>query len=291
MCDAKEVRDYNKIMDIDIEREALRELNDYAYSILKETEGKLQTNTYGREAYLLGLYISAIAQVQGILCLADNKQYRVSKNLVRSLYEIWINVRFIYCARTFVYARAMVHISEQERLKKLESLKNDGHVTQADYDKHNKRIRSIEKFLARVHPRWPDTIPNVIQSGTPVTRKKINLKQCCQIIDFYNTKYHRVNKKAVPMVKHYDGLYPYLSGGAHADPVALGQAFTEKGGQIMHIDIDGSGNPDEMARHCSVAFAFHYELITTVKYAIFKERPPKMSNNIEKLARDKGLIR
>jgi hypothetical protein len=278
-------------LDIIGELEDLRKLNDYSFALLKETEGKLQTKIYGRNAYLHGLIVLAIAQVQGIVCLVDNKQYRVSVNLVRSLYEIWVTARFIYCSKSFVYARVLVHISEQERLKKLETLSADGHVSQEDLDSHQKRIRDIEKFMKRTYPKWPDVIPDVIRSGTPVMRKRVNLKQSCQIIDFYDAKYHRTSEKSVTMVMHYERMYGYLSGVPHADPVALGNAFTNRAGEVVHIDIDGSSDSDETARLIAVAFAFQYELISKVKQHIYGERVPKMSDEIESIARAKGVIR
>jgi len=282
---------HNGGMDVQQKLEELRALTDYAYRLLKDSEGKRQY-IYGREAYLAGLFASALAQTQGVICLADNKQYRVSKTLMRTLYEIWVNAKFIYCTRSFVYARVAVLISERNRLEKMEGFKSEGLVSQADYDKHKDHVKAMERFVARKYPAWPDTIPDVITSGTPVTRRKFQLKQYCQIIDFYNHKYNRGRKKSITMLKHYETLYPHFSGDAHADPAALSHAFAEAPGtQEIHVDIDGSSDPDEMARLCDAAFAFLYELTSMMKFGILKERPPRFSDDIEKIARANGLIR
>lgn len=271
----------------------LRQLNEYAFSLLKASEQKVNIYSLGREAYLLGLFLSAIAQVQGIICLAENRQFRVSASQVRTLYEIWVNVRFIYCARTHLYARFMVAVSERDRLKTLALLRDSGDITEDEYKDHENRLDRLLKWLEKVYPRWPESIPDVVSpTGTPPAKrtKGLDLLARCRAIDYYNMKHHRGSKKSISMVDHYKRLYPHFSRGTHADPIELSSIFKDKG-EAMLIDIDGSSDPDNMWRLLDATYAWQYDLISMTKYHILKERPPKMPSWIDMYARDIQLIK
>lgn len=276
-------------MDIDKEKADLRTLSIYAQELLENIDGKPLSKIRGRETYLLALFVSSIAQVQGILVLLDGKQYRVSLNLARTLYEIWVYVRFIYCTRSWVYVRFLILVAEREKKKKLQFLESEGHVQSEEVEKQTKRVESFIKYMERTYPEWPHLIPNVITGGTPATRKDLNLLQCSQIIDFYNVKFSRVGKNYFPIANYHQTVYPYLSGGAHADPIFLGRHF-KKSDQGTHINIDSSMDEDEAARLCATASGWFYELIRTVKYAILRDRPPKYPEHINILLQEKGII-
>ncbi len=287
-------------MQTDAERElveaihALKELHGYGFVLLKEMEqAKIDVYSLGRDGYLLTLFISAIAQVQGITSLADSKQFRVSYTLARTLFEIWINVRLIYCCRSLVYAKYMIMTSERKRIEMLAVLHSDGHVSDEDFAKHKNRLLDIESTVALDYPKWPDAIPEVINPAktTPVTRTKgFSLKQRCEIIDFYNQKYHRIGKKTMTMVRLYDRLYPFFSGGSHADPIELASVIKESPERI-DVSIDGSTDVEGMVRSCRAVFAYQWEITRQVKHYIFHEAEPKMPAWIDHYARQIKLVK
>jgi len=274
------------------ELKGLRELNDYAYSLLKDSEKKVDMYSLGVEGYLLGLYLSAIAQVQGIICLAENRQIRVSNNLFRTLYEVWVNVRFAYCHRSHVFIKFIIATSERERVRRANVMHEDGNITDEKFQEHKDKLDKVLKSIIRQYPVWQDNVPDALNTSksTPATLKSLTLKQRCVIIDFYNTKFHRTRKKALTMVKHYDRLYPHMSGGTHADALELSSVFNENPERV-DIDLDGSTDIDGMKRICSAVFALEYELIKYFQYHILKKRPVKMASWIDVRAREKGLIK
>jgi hypothetical protein len=277
---------------LDDEIKSLRELNDYAYSLLKDSEKKVDLNSLGVEAYLLGLFLSAIAQVQGLICLAENRQVRVSNTLFRTLYEIWVNVRFAYCHRSHVFIKFMVAASEKERVRRAGILHEDGNMSDEKYAELQLKLGKILKSIARQYPGWLDDIPGAINThkSTPTTLKALTLKQRCIIFDFYSKKFHRARKKSLTMVQHYDRMYPHMSGGTHADLLELSSVFNESPERV-DIDLDGSSDLDGMKRLCGAAFALHYDIIWYFQHHILKKRPVKMASWIDMTARDMGLIK
>lgn len=271
----------------------LREINDYAYSVLKESEKKLDINSIGTEAYLLGLYLSLVAHIQSLICLADSKQFRIGSHLLRPIYEMWVNSRFVYCTRSKIFVRFMVLISERQRVARAELLYSDKQISLAQLNIHQDRLNKLLKFMSKMYPKWPDNIPNALNPSktTPTSVKKnLTLKQRCTVIDFYNQKYHRSHKKTSSMTDHYDRLYPYLSDGAHADPMELSSVFLETGDSVL-ATLDGSNDFEGMRRTARVAFAFEYELIDVFRRRVMHEKKPKMPSWIRANAREIGIIR
>lgn len=270
---------------------ALKELNDYGLSILEKvaTRGhKLN----GRETYLAALYISALAQVRGILRLLDDRQYRASTTLTRTLYEIWVNARFIYSDRNLIYTEFLALQGERKRVSMSRLRRADGDITEAELDEAEKKLAEIERWFGKRRPAWPETILPIINpdKGNPVDRRKeFSLKDRCAIIDHYDQKYHRRSAKHRSMVGHYERLYSHLSGTPHADPNELGSAFKEMD-DVIHIDIEGSGNINAMIGLSSAAFVFQFEVIRAVKSQILKERKPNMPGWLELHAKDLGLF-
>lgn len=236
---------------------ALRELNDYGYKLLKRTEGKPYEFSKRRHVYLMGLFTSAIAQVQGYICLVENKQYRVSHNQARTLYEIWVNTNFLYCSRSNVYAWHMILMSDKRKTERAGMLRDDGHITQAEYEETENTYIKRKALMAKKYPTWPDSIPGVINasSGPPDRKDLLNLRQRCQIIDYYNTRYKRGSRTAMTMEKHYANLYPFFSSGTHADPIELSSIFTETDTAI-YANIDGSNDVEGALRMTQAIYAF-----------------------------------
>ena len=276
-------------MDLEEELKALHDINEQAFAVLKDVESTHQRRITGRDAYFLGLYGAAIAQVQGIICLADQKQYRVADSLLRNLFEIYVTVRFIYATRTFLYGRLLVLNSERKRSQKLRQLSEAGHVAIDAHSEHAEKLKKMEVFIERNYPAWPDRIPGVFISGSPAERRRISLKDMCKVTDFYDQRYKRVSSNAVTLVQNYELIYEYLSGITHSDAISLGQVMHEDENSIF-VNIDGSANPDAMARSCAAAFAYMYELVHRVRQRIYREKIPEFPEHIQNLTRKKGLI-
>ena len=277
---------------IDEAIKALRELNDHGYSILKKTEGRPFKLSRRRHVYLLGLYASAIAQVQGYICLVENKQYRVSHNQARTLYEIWVNTNFLYCSRSNIYAWHMILMSDKQKLERAAKLLADGHIEQGKYDEHEKTYLRRKTLMAKKYPTWPDAIPDVTNgSAVPADAKQLfNLRQRCKTIDFYNAKYKRGSRKSMTMDKHYANLYPFLSSGTHADPIELSSIFTETDTAI-YANLDGSNDADGALRMTIAVYVFQYDMVRRAKRYIAGEDPPRMPSWIDVYAKQIGLIK
>jgi hypothetical protein len=272
---------------------ALHELNNYGYSLLKQMEGRPYEYSRRKHAFLLGLYAAAIAQVQGYILLIENKQYRVSSNQMRTLYEIWVNTRFLYCSRSNIYAWHLILMSDKRTMNRAGLLLGDGHISQDDYNKHVNTYNRRKALMRKKYPAWPDLIPDVIgkKSASPAERKKeLNLRERCKIIDYYYAKYKRKEGKGMPMDKHYANLYPYFSSGAHADPVELSSIFKETDTHI-HATIDGSDDMEGALMKSHAVYAFQYELIKYAKRYIVKQKPPKMPSWINIYARQIKLVK
>lgn len=275
-------RDHN-LEDVKVTLDNLKQLNDYGYSLLEQTNDKLQSEALGKDGYLLALFISAVAQVQGIYVLGENRQYRVVVNQVRTLFEICVTAGLLYCHDSEIYAYFLVIHNEREKVKRVRLLHQDGIASDEQLSKFEERLKAYEDTFANMHPKWPDKIPHVISGKgdkPPLERGEFKLKQKCQIIDFYSGNH--------VLEGMYDRIYPFFSDGAHANLLELSMAFNESATEIK-VDIDGSQDFDRMYGFARSVFAWHYELIKLVKEHLIGSGDTAMPSWLQLMAKDIGI--
>lgn len=261
----------------------LGQLNEYANLVLRQTKDKITQTSLGKDGYMLVLFVSAIAQVQGLSVLGRNRQYRVAINQVRTLFEISITAELLYCHDSEIFAYFLVIQNEREKVKRVKLLHEDGVTSDMQVVEFEERLKGYEDTFANMHPQWPDRIPGVISGKgdkSPLERGEFSLKQKCQIVDFYSGN--------DALERMYDRIYPFFSDGAHANLLELAMAFEESADEI-NVNIDGSHDFDRMYGFVRTVYAWHYNLVKLVKEHLIEPTDTTMPAPLQLVAKDIGI--
>jgi hypothetical protein len=284
--------------DIDSDHTKLKEglvglhtLTDYGIDLLR-ANGTVTGVLHGRDAYLHALYVSALAQAQGIISLANDKQYRVSENLARTLFEIWVNARLLYCSRTHVYAHHFILTSEKRRLAQVDARYNRNGSGAKILEKQKARVARRKQFIKRRYPKWPHYINKKMDPDgrSPLETDELRLIERCVVIDHYDYCYSRISPKSDTMQDHYRHLYSDLSEGSHATPMGVIRAFQVVDPDTYFVDIDGSHNPNRMQDTVKMSFIFLHEVTTCFIWCILKRKVLDAPPEAERYAESIGLV-
>lgn len=271
---------------------ALKDLERYASSILLDLPDR--TALPGRELYLLGIYASMLAQVRGILRLMENEQYRVCRTLFRTMYELWVTIRYVYCLpRSHLHICLLVVVSARRELQRLEADETIGKTTAEDCAQQREALARYTSILKRRYPKWPypDELKYMLRlAKDPSAQNKMTFEKYSQTIDYFDAKFHRNKRKGhVPLETFYRSLYDFLSAGPHGDPRELGSVFyTTPDG--IGVDADGKLDVDGALRLSTAVFALFYECVVTARSRTLREKKPKMPSWIDVHARKIEII-
>jgi|GEM_PF-4288004 len=243
----------------------LKVLTDYCMQAL-ETEHISPDALYTRKSYLNSLFIISIAFSDGVVSLAEKGQLRAAIPVIRSLYETWLNAKFIYSTRSHVWVYNLMANGEKMRIAKLNYLLADGNTTAAN---HKVKVAEANRHINFVKRRYKElpTIPNVITNDRTVTRS-IRLREKCQILDYYRSlkTYLPPAPKSSLMVTNYDTVYSHLSGTPHVDTLALNGLYTKDTAGNWYVDVGGGEDRPYLINLLHIAFMEQYELLRAWKY-------------------------
>jgi Family of unknown function (DUF5677) len=222
-----------------------------------------------RTSYFHSLFIFSIAFTDGITTLCENGQLRAALPIIRSLYETWLNTKFIFACRSHIWAYYLVWNGEKQKIRKLEKIHANGDMNLEDYKKATAKARHVISALRRQHKQLP-AIPNVISVPTDIENRTLknalSIRAKCQIIDYYR---EQSLKKPSPygsrMVTNYDWVYGHLSGTPHADPIELFTLY-ELRGKAWYIDIGGGNDRNYMSKLLRMVYMHQYEMLRCFNY-------------------------
>lgn len=247
--------------------EALKMLSKYTFESLVE-ESIRPDNLYLRKSYNYGLFIMSQSLLDGIITLSEKGQARDMSILLRTLQETWINTFFSYAGPTHIWVYYLTLQSEKSNLKKIENLYRDGFFEKTDYLQKKAEYESHRRTIVRRYTRLP-FIPGIIteMGDRNIETRSINLRQRCQIIDFYQSG--NINGS---FVKNYETVYSYLSEIVHVSPRGINTLFSKDENGRYSVDISGGKNRKLLMIIMVNAFLYHYDLTKNYNSSISSGR-------------------
>jgi Family of unknown function (DUF5677) len=268
--------------------EELRQLCDYCNRQL-EDEDITPDELIMRNRYLYGLVILSVAFSDGLVRLAEKGHLRAIIPVLRSLYETWVNAKFIYSSRSHIWVNYLILNGEKERIEKLDHLLADGNIPQDHHDKQVKKANKIINTIKRKYKTLP-AIPNVLSRNLEIDHRvlvhMLTLRQRCQIIDYYKPPKKKAPQSSDFMVTNYDWVYGHLSEVTHVEPSALNDLFRKDNLGRWIIDVSGGGDVDYLIRLLNIAFVAQYELLAAFKEYIAKN-DKRVSDELQHIFRSK----
>lgn len=239
----------------------LNRLSEFSMSLLQSENIRPET-LYPRKRYVYSQFIFSISFLDGITTLAERGQARAMVPLVRSLWEGWVGVAFAYAGNSHLWVYYLQLQDELSNRKKRDQLYADGKVE--DVRRYNERSIEAKKIINLINRRYKELplVPGVITAKErSLTKRKISLKEKCQIIDYYQTK--RVNYKppATTLVSWYEWVYGHFSGTAHVSVTELNNLYKYDAAGGLHVDISGGNDRKYLASLLLTAYLHHYLLM------------------------------
>lgn len=263
--------------------EKLLKLRNQCINILND-ESITPDSLYVKKNYIYSLFILGTSYVGGILALVDKGQARSAKIVLRSIYEIWIDIQLLTSCRSHVWAYYLVANMEPYRIKFLKNRQLNEFYTK---EEKRQRIRDSKKLLNLVKRRYKyfPAIPNVIRVNTPVVKVNpqgdystthLTLLKKCKVIDYYTSLKVKQSESTTTLEDNYNTIYRHFSNSTHANVLELSTLFdlTDSG---WGADISGGGNPDILTKILETAFLWHYInlYIFTTRVAVKNKRIPE----------------
>lgn len=252
----------------------LNRLSEFSVRVLK-AENIRPESLYARKAYVYSQFIFSLALLDGISTLAERGQARSMVPLVRSLWEGWLGVAFVYAGKSHVWTYYLQLQEEFKNKRKRDALYAAGKIEdEARYKERNKEAAKIISSIKRRYKELP-LVPNVITKDRSLTRD-ISLRQRCQIIDFYQSLRANHNQKATTLVEWYDSVYSHLSGTAHVSVTELNALYKYDGDGNLNVDISGGSDRKYLASLLLIAYLYHYLLMKVfiTNISLGKQRIP-----------------
>lgn len=240
--------------------EDLKRLSDFSMSLLT-SENIRPESLYSRKAYVYSQFIFTLAMADGVITLAQQGQARAMVPLVRALWEGWVGVAFVYVSKSNIWAYYLGLQEELKNKKKRDGLYKAGKMKEADYKKRDKEATKLINFIKRRYKELP-LVPGVITvNERDLTKRKISLKEKCQIIDYYNSLKPKYSPTATTLAEWYDSAYGLFSGTAHASVTELNGLFKHDPDGNLHVDISGGADRKYLSSLLLVAYLYHYLLM------------------------------
>lgn len=239
----------------------LKRLSEYSMSLLQSESIRPET-LYLRKAYVYSQFIFSISLLDGITTLGERGQARAIVPLVRSLWEGWVGVAFAYAGSSHVWAYYLQLQDELANTKKRGRLYADGKVE--DVQRYKDRAKEAKKIISLINRRYEELplVPDVITTKErSLDKRKISLKEKCQIIDYYETKRANYKPAATTLVSWYEGIYGYFSGTAHVSVTELNNLYKYDAAGGLYVDISGGNDRKYLASLLLTAYLHHYQLM------------------------------
>lgn len=247
---------------------SLRALSTYTFARLRD-ESIQPDSLYLRKAYNYGLFIMSQSLFDGVITLSERGQLRDMSIILRSIQEAWVNAFFSYAGPTHVWVYYLTLQSEKSNFKKLKNLYEQGLSEEGIYLEKKRQYDSLLRLFTRRYPNLP-IIPNVIsETANRSLDRTINLRQRCQIIDFYHT-----GNTTATFTRNYETVYSFLSETVHVSPRGINALFTRNQDGSYSVDISGGGNRRLLIIIMINAFLYHYDLMKNYNSSISSRRNP-----------------
>jgi hypothetical protein len=221
----------------DLNKEFLAELDSFIKFAYLELENvKLKNHLKRKKTVLLPMYINACDLAESIKLLLDNERVNASQNLIRSLQETWINIRFIFINGNNLWVDSYLYESDLDVKKFAKGLKElrkkypdvdmgNNTFTDSKLSVLENRGIKFESELVRKYSNLPQ-IPGV--NSKSLVGKPYNLREKTAITD------HILAEKRKPKTLNYSDewqyflVYRYLSGGSHINATYLANNIAQK---------------------------------------------------------------
>lgn len=239
----------------------LKRLSEYSASLLTAENIRPET-LYPRKAYVYSQFIFSLSLVDGIITLADKGQARSMVPLVRALWEGWLGVAFVYATRSHVWTYYLQLQEELINRKKRDNLYSTGKIE--DEKRYKNRNKEAAKIINAINRRYKELplIPGVITTGKQsLAKRRINLKEKCQIIDYYASLRPKHSPATTTLAEWYDTVYSHMSGTAHVSVTELNGLYKYDDNGQLHVDISGGADRKYLSSLLLIAYLYHYLLM------------------------------
>ncbi|MDB5163959.1 MAG: hypothetical protein JWS12_577 [Candidatus Saccharibacteria bacterium] len=237
--------------------EDLKRLSQYSADLLAADNIRPET-LYTRKAYIYSQFIFSLSLMDGIITLAQQGQARSMVPLVRALWEGWAGVAFVYAGNSHVWTYYLQLQEELKNKKKRDDLYAAGKVE--DVARYKQRNKEAAKIITAINRRYKELplVPGVITAKErSLTKRKISLKEKCQIIDHYQSLRANYSATATTLAEWYESVYSHLSGTAHVSVTELNALYKYDNAGNLHVDISGGGDRNYLRSLLLIAYLYH----------------------------------
>ncbi len=236
-------------------RNAVRLMKDvasYGFDYLQNSHFQPDQMT-DKQVLLIAYFTHALTHFDGIVSLVcrSKTQPATAHLQTRALQETWINMSLMTCSEDYPWHSYLYATSECERMKIAKWLFADNQMDQAGLDAVINQATIIVQSITSENPL--PTIPGIVNPGSNrdyYTKQPLNLREKCQLIDYYQPP----QSPDKTMVKNYDLVYRYLSGHIHQDARTVISAVREQGDEYVW---NVGGDVTDIQKTMSTSYAYY----------------------------------
>lgn len=238
----------------------IKRLSEYSATLLSAENIRPET-LYTRKAFVYSQFIFSLSLMDSIITLAQQGQARGMVPVVRALWEGWAGVAFVYSGKSHVWTYYLQLQEELKNKKKRDDLYAAGLEDEARYKERNKEASKIINLINRRYKELP-LVPSVITANQrSLAKRKLNLREKCQIIEYYSSLQANYSPPATTLTKWYDSVYSHLSGTAHVSITELNALYKYDSTGNLHVDISGGDDRRYLSSLLLITYLYHYQLM------------------------------
>ena len=198
-----------------------------------------------RKQFFLAMTVAAFSNIEAIYSLCKEKRSHPCLILLRTLYENYINAKFLFCSPNLKHYYILVLDDLLDR-KKQSYDAVDFLKTNPSYSSSCTEIKDLEQALKETEKRIKKT---EIKINKYSGKSTLDIRGRAQYIDDYN-KRNGIKSKSVKWI--YVWIYRQLSSSVHLKESALQDFFERKldGSLVVYL----SGNPADIKRILEEAY-------------------------------------
>jgi hypothetical protein len=237
----------------------LKKLSHFSSELLTRENIRPET-LHIRKSYVYSQFIFSLSLLDGIITLAGKGQARSMVPLVRSLWEGWLGVVFVYAGNTHVWVYYLQLQEELKNKKRRQKMYIAGEI--GDLQRYNDRNLEADKIIKVIKRRYKQLplVPTVI-TGDRSLERDIKIRQKCQIVDYYQSMRANYKSGGTTLTHWYDTVYSHFSNTTHVNVTELNALYQYDAHGNLHVDISGGEDRKYLSPLLLVAYLYHYQLM------------------------------